>query len=391
MIALDGYAEKIVIVSSQLSKRETFTLANNANCNIIISSKNLENDREHKFLTFKSFEDLNNSKFSNNSEKIPLETEWVLSTTGTTGMPKLVSHTFKSLTKTTKANTNNAYRWGLLYDYSRFAGLQVLLQSILSEIYSVSSGTNSIKKQIDFLIKNKCTHLSGTPSMWRKILISENFRNLNLIQITLGGEISDEKILATLCKFFPDTRITHIFASTEAGVGFSVSDKKPGFPLDYLKQPPLGIELKIVKGILHIKNKLVRKKYVGLKQSISDKDGWVKTGDIVKVGKDRVVFVGRENGVINVGGEKVYPEEVENILLSHNLVAFSKVYSIKSPIIGSLLAADIVLSDKNKSHKKAVEDLNKYLDNKLQRHKVPKKLLIKEYINMNSGGKIVRN
>ena len=59
--------------------------------------------------------------------------------------------------------------------------------------------------------------------------------HINLLQATLGGEIVDDRILSAITALFPKARIVHIYASTEAGVGFSVSDNRSGFPLNYLK------------------------------------------------------------------------------------------------------------------------------------------------------------
>ena len=115
----------------------------------------------------------------------------------------------------------------MLYDYTRFAGLQVLLQSIISGSVLIEPIFEySLEKKIKNFIDHNCTHLSATPTLWRKILMTPDSDQINLLQATLGGEIADDKILSAVSKHFPNARIAHIFASTEAGVGFSVIDKK---------------------------------------------------------------------------------------------------------------------------------------------------------------------
>ena len=214
--------------------------------------------------------------------------------------------------------------------------------------------------------------------------------HIDLHQATLGGEIIDDRILSAIAKLFPKARIVLIFASTEAGVGFSVSDNRAGFPLYYLKNPPLGVDIRVKNGKLYIRNEHVYNKYFGSDISFASKEGWVDTGDLVKIKKDRVLFRGREDGVINVGGDKVYPEEIENVLLKHPLVAAAKVYAKSSPITGSLVAADVTLVNSKTDEKEARKVLQAYSSKMLERHKVLAKISIVPRFSLNSSGKIVR-
>ena len=220
--------------------------------------------------------------------------------------------------------------------------------------------------------------------------MTPNSNEVNLLQATLGGEIADDRILSAVSKHFPKARIAHIFASTEAGVGFSVIDKKAGFPKNYLKNPPHGIDIKIENDKLYIRNKTVHTKYFGSEISFASNDGWIDTGDSVEIKNDRILFRGREDGVINVGGDKVYPEEVENILLKHPLVSAARVYAKSNPITGSLVAADVTLIDSKTDANKARKLLQKYSIEKLDRHKSLASIKIVPRFSLNSSGKIVR-
>ncbi|MET0545105.1 MAG: AMP-binding protein, partial [Caulobacterales bacterium] len=172
------------------------------------------------------------------------KTQWVLSTSGTTGTPKLVAHSLASLTRTTKAQSKSPLHWGQLYDIARFAGAQVFLQGILGGVLVLPRGDWSLPQRISFLAQNGCAALSATPTLWRKILMTPGPENLALSQVTLGGEIADAAILRAVANKFPAARVTHIFASTEAGAAFSVRDGLPGFPTRYLSEPPGGVALK---------------------------------------------------------------------------------------------------------------------------------------------------
>ena len=326
--ALDGIVEVFALISPTIPSELISSLAIKGNFEAILC-----NDSK-TFNLSKSippvFHDLETLADSFTPRKIPRETRWLITTSGTTGEPKLVSHTLMSLTRTTKTDPVRGVnvRWGMLYDYTRFAGLQVLLQSIISGSNLIDPPfEDTIDKKIKNFIDHDCTHLSATPTLWRKIVMNPRVSQINLLQATLGGEIADDRIISTIAKLFPKARIVHIFASTEAGVGFSVSDKRAGFPLSYLQKPPLGVDIKVTNDKLYLRNKRVYGKYFGSDISFASKDGWVDTGDSVEIKKDRVLFRGREDGVINVGGDKVYPEEVESVLLKHPLVAAARVYA----------------------------------------------------------------
>jgi len=215
--------------------------------------------------------------------------------------------------------------------------------------------------------------------------------NLNLRQVTLGGEIADDRILATIAGFYPHARVVHIFASTEAGVGFSVTDKKSGFPVTYLTDPPTGVDIKVNNGRLYVRNPNVCPHYLGTNDSFVGNDGWVDTGDSVEIKGDRVLFQGRANGVINIGGDKVHPEEVERVLLAHPLVATARVYSKPSPITGALVAADIALIDPTMDAIDAREALFTYAQQELGRRKAPAIIRIVSGFDLNVAGKLVRS
>ena len=175
-------------------------------------------------------------------------TTWMMTTSGTTGIPKIVPHTLASLARTVRRDPLvRAPVWGLVYEMSRFAGLQVGLQSLLGGGTLSAPDTHApLPEQIAHLAATGCTHLSATPTLWRRLLMAPGIETLSLRQITLGGEIADQSVLDAVSARFPSARVTHIYASTEAGVGFAVNDRKAGFPRTYLEEPPGGVGIRIV-------------------------------------------------------------------------------------------------------------------------------------------------
>lgn len=319
------------------------------------------------------------------------DTAWIMTTSGTTSTPKLVRHSLSSLTRTARLDTDRGRGqiWGMVYDYTRFAGLQVVLQSLMSgACLALPPQGADLNTQLSFLGARGVTHLSATPTMWRKILMCPQHKEMDLRQITLGGEIADDAVLASVARAWPDARVSHIFASTEAGVGFSVIDRKAGFPASYLTDPPSGIGLRIVEGRLWVRNEQVGAQYLGDHGTLA-KDGWVDTGDMVEQREDRIYFKGRESGVINVGGNKVHPEEVERVLLEHPHVQMARVYAKANPIMGALVMADVVPEpDAPETFKK---DLGAFLRARLEKHMVPASIRLSDGFEVNAAGKIKRD
>ena len=318
-------------------------------------------------------------------------TQWILATSGTTGNPKLVGHDLASLTRTTKAaKSGNAPRWGQLFSMSRFAGVQVLLQGLAGGVIILPEPEWDLSVQIDFLADQGCDALSATPTLWRKILMTPGHENLALKQITLGGEIADEGVLRSLARSYETARITHIYASTEAGAAFSVNDGKAGFPARFLEEPPKGINIRVADGRLFVQNPLVRPSYLNSAESFVGTDGFVDTGDMIDIVGDRCLFLGRANGFINVGGNKLLPEEVEQVLLSDDAVQLARVYPKKSPITGQLVIADVVLSQPGVEPEAVKAALKALCVERLTRWKVPAIIRIVDSLAISSGSKIDR-
>jgi len=327
IIALDGYVNGILLLPSTTDKATSDLLLHLAQCTHIVSSKSMVGE---PIADFKATSD-------NGS------TLWKLATSGTTGTPKIIEHTLASLSRTVKKGTANAnvFHWGLLYDPARYAGLQVVLQALLSESRLTIPDLNEFSAKVSLLGKHGINALSATPSLWRKLLMDFNSEKLHLRQVTIGGEIADQMIINSLEKRFPHARITHIYASTEVGTGFAVTDRKAGFPSVWLDNPKAPVQMRVCKNDrLWIKPVITPQGRAILDRS--DPDGYIDTEDLVRVTPDRVFFVGRVSGAINVGGNKVSPELIEETLRQVEGVVDARVYAKKSSIIGQVVAAEIV-------------------------------------------------
>ena len=327
-------------------------------------------------------------------------TEWILLTSGTTGIPKLVAHTLASLAGTLpRQSPDQACVWSTFYDIRRYGGLQIYLRAVLSGAPLVLS--SPAESTSDFLARAAArgvTHISGTPSHWRRALMSGEAQRLKPAYVRLSGEVADQVLLDQLHAAYPSARIAHAFASTEAGVAFDVNDGRAGFPAEYLGGgAPGGIEMKVEDGTLRIRSQRTAARYLGdAAQELAGGDGFVDTGDLVELMDGRYYFRGRRGGVINVGGLKVYPEEVEGVLNADPRVRMSLVRSRRNPIMGAVVVAEVVLEDSANSvldapvAEKIKSDLLTACRRSLPAHKVPAMLRFVPSLELTAAGKLVR-
>jgi len=325
-------------------------------------------------------------------------TEWILLTSGTTGRPKMVVHTLASLVGAITGGGTPAAPavWTTFYDIRRYGGLQIFLRALLGGGSMVLSSAG--ESTGDFLIRagaQGVTHISGTPSHWRRALMSPSAHQITPRYVRLSGEIADQAILDHLRACYPDARIAHAFASTEAGVAFDVGDGRAGFPASLIGPQSGGIELRVENGSLRIRSTRTATRYLGEQaEALRDADGFVDTADMLERRGDRYYFVGRRGGIINVGGLKVHPEEVEAVINAHPRVRMSLVRTRKSPITGALVVADVVLNaEADAANGRAVEleqDIMRRCREVLPRHKVPAAINFVPGLIVNATGKLVR-
>jgi acyl-coenzyme A synthetase/AMP-(fatty) acid ligase len=326
-------------------------------------------------------------------------TEWVLLTSGTTGLPKLTQHTLASLTGAITAGQSRASSivWSTFYDIRRYGGLQIFLRALLGGASMVLS--NSDEPVSDFLTRASAegvTHISGTPSHWRSALMSPTAPKLAPQYVRLSGEIADQGILDNLRATYREARIVHAFASTEVGVGFEVHDGLAGFPAEIIGNGNHGVEIKVEDGSLRISSARTAHRYLGDQNAtLADADGFVDTGDLVELRGNRYYFVGRRDGVINVGGAKVHPEEVEAVLNRHPQVQMSLVRARKNPITGAIVAADVVLKAGCNSGATATiqalkQELIEACRDALAAYKVPAAIRIVPSLDVTASGKLAR-
>jgi acyl-coenzyme A synthetase/AMP-(fatty) acid ligase len=324
------------------------------------------------------------------------QTEWILLTSGTTGRPKLAVHTLASLTGAIERGNPPAAPvvWATFYDIRRYGGLQIFLRAVLTRASLVLSGGQ--ESTADFLARagtHGVTHISGTPSHWRRALMSSAAHLITPQYVRLSGEIADQAILNGLESVFASARVAHAFASTEAGLAFEVNDGLAGFPASFIGRRG-DVEMKVDDGSLRIRSPRTAARYIG-NQALKDAHDFVDTGDMLELRGDRYYFVGRRDGVINVGGLKVHPEEIEAVINRHPRVRMSLVRTRRNSITGALVVADVVLGKGtdggNEQPAELQQEILQLCRSMLPRHKVPATINIVPALTVDATGKLARH
>ena len=326
-----------------------------------------------------------------------IATEWILFTSGSTGTPKPVRHTLQTLAGHLigrPAPAGGQPIWSTFYDVRRYGGLQILLRALLAGGSLVLS--SPVEPPAAFLARAAAggvTHILGTPSHWRRALLSPAHRLISPAYVRLSGEVAHQAILDQLKAAFPHAALVHAYASTEAGLGFEVSDGRAGFPATLLNHGSSGVDVRVVNGTLHLRSSRIA---MGLPDGVAGRpDGFVDTGDEVVIQGERIYFAGRRDGVINVGGQKVHPEEVEAVINQHPLVQMSRVSARRSPITGSVVVAEIVaLPDADGCMQRPAlrleDEVRAFCRAHLAPHKIPVAVNQVPHLQIAASGKMVR-
>lgn len=310
----------------------------------------------------------------NSSSKITIYTS------GTTGLPKQVIHSVQTLTKQVKINPKfDMNNWGFAYNPTHMAGLQVFFQALFNfnTIVNLFNGDKSyVLQEIE---NHSVTNISATPTFYRLLYPSEN--QLKTVErVTVGGEKSTPDLYQKMQTIFPNAVIRNVYASTEAGSVlsakgnvFCIDEKNTNFA-------------KIENDILYIHESVL-----GTSDSFTFENNWYNTGDIVKwIDYDQrtFTFVSRANEMINVGGYKINPNEVEDVIREYDEVRQVRVYGISNSVLGNMLTADIEL---NENAVLSEVDVKLKLKGALQSFKIPRKIHFVDTINYSRTGKISRS
>lgn len=306
--------------------------------------------------------------------------EITIFTSGTTGQPKKVLHTVATLTRSVRIGERYVGQtWAYAYNPTHMAGLQVFFQAF-ENLNTLVNVFNKQRSEVYELInKHHITHISATPTFYRLLLPFEQEYE-TVVRVTLGGEKSDTHLYENIKKIFPMAKINNVYASTEAGSLFAAKGDCFQIPEN------IRDKFDVVDDEL-----LIHKSLLGKSDSFKFEGDYYHSGDLIEwVDKESGLFrfKSRKNELINVGGYKVNPGEVENILLSIEGVKQVLVYGKANSILGNVLCADIQLED---GVTLTDVDIKKALRSQLQDFKIPRRIKFVEQMSLTRTGKLKRS
>lgn len=308
------------------------------------------------------------------------KSEITIFTSGTTGQPKKVLHTVATLTRSVRTGERYVGQiWAYAYNPTHMAGLQVFFQAF-ENLNTLVNVFNKQRSEVYELInKHNITHISATPTFYRLLLPFEQ-EYKTVVRVTLGGEKSDSHLYENIQKIFPKAKINNVYASTEAGSLFAAKG-------DCFQIPEkIRDKFEVVDDEL-----LIHKSLLGKSDSFKFEGDYYHSGDLIEwVDKESGLFrfKSRKNELINVGGYKVNPGEVENILLSIEGVKQVLVYGKANSILGNVLCADIQLED---GVLLTDVEIKKALRSQLQDFKIPRRIKFVEQMSLTRTGKLKRS
>jgi acyl-CoA synthetase (AMP-forming)/AMP-acid ligase II len=321
-----------------------------------------------------------------------------LLTSGTSGRPKCAKHTWTSLSRAVKLrDSGRGQRWLLGYPMAQFAGLQVVLQSLHNGGTLVVPRDFSPPRSIEAVIDRRVECITCTPTAARLMLACSSrplLRDSAVRHVTLGGEAVDQRTIDELRDAFPSARIACTYASTKLGLLLVASDGKAGFDPTAID----GERFKLDGGELFARRTArAMMGYVGRQGASSEtervnqsgQDSWASTGDLAEVRGDRLFILGRKDDVINVGGFKVVPAQVEETIRSVRGVVEAAVVAHRSSILGNLVKARVRLTD-DADATRVVADVRRTCADALPYYMVPRLIEVTDSLAMNASQKIVR-
>jgi acyl-coenzyme A synthetase/AMP-(fatty) acid ligase len=314
----------------------------------------------------------------------------VLFSSGSTGNPKAMIHDLAKIMETYSNRTRKKHRILIFLLFDHIGGLNTLFNALSAGMLIVIPHGKDPNYICKLISKYRVNILPTSPTFLNLILISgarEKYNLSSLRLITYGTEPMPEGLLKRLKNAFPKVRFLQTFGTSETGIA-KTSSKSSTSTLLRIDDP--NQEYKIVNGMLWLRSKTQILGYLNYPEESFTKDGWFKTGDLVEETEGGYFrIVGRANEIINVGGQKVLPAEVESVLLEMPQLADCTVYGEANFITVQIVVANVVLADKG-NPKTIKKDIRTFCRNRLNNYKIPVKIYIVETINYGGRFKKIR-
>jgi acyl-CoA synthetase (AMP-forming)/AMP-acid ligase II len=300
----------------------------------------------------------------------------ILFSSGSTGRPKAMIHDLDNLIDSYRDKKGKRLVFLIFLMFDHIGGLNTLLNCLSMGVTMVFPENRDPEHVARLIEKYKVNILPASPTFLNLILISEaqtRFDLSSLRMITYGTEPMPESLLLKLKETFGKVKFLQTFGTSETGIT-QTSSKSSNSTFIRIDDP--NTEYRIVDGELWIRSKTQIMGYLNSSMERFTEDGWFKTGDLVEEAEDGYIkIVGRNKELINVGGEKVLPSEVESVLFQMPDLQDCLVYGEPNPITGQMVTAKVLFREPLKTSE-AKKRVVAFCQDKLERYKIPAKVIL---------------
>ncbi len=292
----------------------------------------------------------------------------IVFTSGSTGAPKGILHDCEYV-MSKFVSPRRGWKTVLFLLMDHFGGFNTFLSTFAYSGMGVCPEKRTPEAVAKAIQMTQADLLPATPTFLNLIIASKLYKTYDFSSvemITYGTEVMSETTLHKVNEIFPKAKLKQTYGLSEQGVLHSKSEKKD---TTWVKIGGPGFETKVVDGILWLRSKSNMVGYLNAPDPF-DKDGWLCTGDQVDVKGEYLRFLGRKSEMINIGGKKVFPLEVENVLLQAPNIRDASVFAKDHLLMGQVVHAQVSVIDPEGALELS-ERLRKFCNDRLAKYKVP--------------------
>lgn len=311
----------------------------------------------------------------------------ILFSSGSTGKPKAMVHNLDTLIDSFKDKKEKSMNMLVFLMFDHIGGLNTVFNALCMGACLIIPKIKDAKTICELIEKYKIMVLPSSPTFLNFILISEEYKNYDLSSlrmITYGTETMPQSLLLKLKEVFLKVKFLQTFGTSETVI--STTSSKSSNSL-FMKLEDINGEYKIVENELWLRSKTQVLGYLNASMDSFTSDGWFKTGDLVEVDGEYIKIIGRAKEVINVGGQKVLPAEIESMILEMEEINDCMVYAEQNAITGQTVVCDVVLNNNIENIKKRVRVFCK---DRLDTYKIPTKVNVVDKTNFSDRFKKIR-
>ena len=297
----------------------------------------------------------------------------VIFSSGSTGELKAAVHDIIPLLNKFKVK-RHAWRTIPFLLYDHIGGMNTMLYTLSNGGTLILPPDRKPASVLSAVERHKVELLPVSPTFINLILVSKVYEHYDLSSlktVTYGTEPMPRHTLERFHELFPKIKLVQTYGLTELGILRSKSEKSDSL---WVKVGGEDFQTRVLDGVLQIKSKSAMLGYLNAESPFTA-DGWFNTGDVVEVKGEYVRFLGRKSDIINIGGEKVYPTEVENVILGMPEIAEVTVHGERHAIMGSIVCCTIRPGE-HVSVADLKKKVKKFCAGKLEQYKIPVKITV---------------